>query len=220
MSEVDPDSYVAAVRWARNRTLWELGGFGKCWVCGGRTTNRIEGPTGRGRHRCPGCVGEGYVTYPDGTPFRAPDPDTGPRIEVSLRKTPAPGTLPDWWARMPACKTERAVQTVTVADGRRPEIDPLLLGPPDKVRAATQRARAAGWEVWSAYVEHGGVADRGRILMVAYRGAEMVVLPWNQEVDLTWKAGKGSRWFGRVPDGAGQVSMTALMKIVTEVQGG
>lgn len=108
------------------------------------------------------------------------------------------------------------VADAPTVDGRRPEIDPMLFGVPDKVRACAEKTRAAGWTAWSAVLEAGGVGGRGRVLLVAYRGSEMVVLPWDQGADLTWKAGKGSRWIGRVPDGAGQVSMTALMKVMTD----
>lgn len=108
----------------------------------------------------------------------------------------------------------REAPPVPAADGRRPEIDRWVLGAPDKVRVAAAKMRAAGWEVWTAACDDAGVAGRARVLMVAYRGAEMIVAPWDQGVDLSWKAGKGSRWIGRVPDGPGQVSFTALMRMV------
>lgn len=113
---------------------------------------------------------------------------------------------------------EREARAVLVADGRRPEINRWALGAPDKVRASVAKMRAAGWEVWTAALDDAGVGGRARVLMVAYRGAEMIVEPWDQGADLTWKAGKGSRWIGRVPDGAGQVSMTALMRMVTSIE--
>lgn len=90
-----------------------------------------------------------------------------------------------------------------------------MLGAPDKVRAAAGRLRAARWAVWTAALDTAGAAGRARVLMVAYRGADMVVVPWDQGADLTWKAGRASWWIGRVPNGS--ASWTATVKRMTEV---
>jgi len=210
---MDVDSERAAVRWQREQALYELGGLGKCWVCGGRTAERL--PDGRNRHG--GCTGEGYVTKEDGSPFRAPDiPWDTPGVAPDPERRTELGVLPDWWRTMPPDRATRTARVEAVADGRRPEIDPWVLGAPDKVRAAVGKVRAAGWTVWTAALNDAGVGGRARVLMVAYRGADMIVLPWDQGVDLTWKGGAGSHWRGRVPI-TGKATMTALMKIMMEV---
>lgn len=110
---------------------------------------------------------------------------------------------------------EREKRVAAVADGRRPEIDRWVLGAPDKVRAAAAMLRHAAWAVWTAALDGGGVAGRARVLMVAYRGADMVVVPWDQGVDLTWKAGRASWWIGRVPNGSD--AWTRTVKRMTEI---
>jgi hypothetical protein len=144
-------------------------------------------------------------------------PGASGRADPPERRTPL-GVLPDWWRTMPACKAEREKRTVAVADGRRPEIDRWAFGAPDKVRAAVGKLRAAAWEVWTAACDGAGVAGRARVLMVAYRGVDMVVVPWDQGVDLSWKAGRASWWIGRVPDGS--ASWTATVERMTEVISG
>lgn len=120
-------------------------------------------------------------------------------------------TLPEWWP-------VRVANAVVVApDGRRPEIDRMLLGPPDSVRKVAERARAAAWLVWTAFLECGGSAGRGRVLLVAYRGSEMVVAHWDQGADLKWKPGGGSHWRGRVP--LGSMTWTRLMAEVINGDG-
>lgn len=202
---MDVDTLRAAIKWQRDNALWELGRIGKCWVCGARTPERLPD----GRSRCPGCTGEGYVTKMDGSPFRAPDIPWDSPVPPPPEKTTPLGCLPDWWRTMPACKVEREKQVAAVADGRRPEIDRWVLGVPDKVRAAAAMLRHAAWAVWTVALDGGGVAGRARVLMVAYRGADMVVVPWDQGADLTWKAGRASWWVGRVPNGSDAWTRTA-----------
>lgn len=207
---MDVDSLRAAARWQRQDERNEREGLGQCWVCGARTPERLPD----GRNRCPGCTGEGWTTEQDGSRFTAKMPGSTGQGEPPEKVTPV-GVLPNWWARMPACKTEREARTVAVADGRRPEIDRWVLGAPDKVRAAVATLRRAGWLVWTAALDTAGTAGRARVLMVAYRGADMVVVPWDQGVDLTWKAGRGSWWTGRAPNGS--ASWTATAKRMTGV---
>ncbi len=207
---MDADTERAAIKWQRDNALWELGRVGKCWVCGARTPERLPD----GRNRCPGCTGEGWTTEQDGSRFTAKMPGSTGQGEPPKKVTPV-GVLPNWWARMPACKAEREARTVAVADGRRPEIDPSVLMPPDKMRKIRTGLQAAGWEVWTAYCPGAGVGGRDRILMVAYRGNEMVVAPWDLAVNGTWKAGRTSFWRGRYPDV--DMAVTAAIKRMTGV---
>lgn len=107
---------------------------------------------------------------------------------------------------------EREKRVAAVADGRRPEIDPVLLGPPENVRKVREELRGAGWTVWAAVLPEAGSAGRARVLVVAYRGVEMVVAHWDQGVDLKWKPGGGSHWRGKVP--LGSMTWTKLREVI------
>lgn len=90
-----------------------------------------------------------------------------------------------------------------------------VLVPPDKVRAEVAKIRkgAPAWVVWTALIPDAGTKGRPWVLLVAYRGAELVTWTWEQDARLEWKALKGSHWSGRRAVG-GLQSMTALKKII------
>jgi hypothetical protein len=113
-------------------------------------------------------------------------------------------SVPEWWP------VRAAEQVVPVADGRRPEIDPLMFGPPDAVRRVVKVALENAWEVWTAVMVDAGTKGRPKALVVAYRGPETVVASWEQDANMTWKPKGGTHWVGRRPGTRGEPSWTVL----------